>query len=279
MRPVDINISQVSGLYIIVGCPPAKCVSHCVSGWARISRTCGTKRTTWTSCKITMQLYFHAYIYSALWHSLKWIVKLVLFKTPVFHVSCLLLSPAGTSWLAWSAWRPRCQGREGTPRSYRSHWTPRRAGREGRQRSAWASGIAWIERRDCKSDVYHMLRGKSTIIIHIFDNNVCCKLMLDMSCVLFQGMSGGTGPIGPAGPPGLPVSACTVLSNKHASHLFLPLGSQDVIKYHSLMSNIEPWSIIKLKPHIFCRVLKVSKELRVQLWVYVKSICTTRKLI
>lgn len=32
-------------------------------------------------------------------------------------------------------------------------------------------------------------------------------LMSDTSCVLSQGMPGGTGPIGPAGPPGLPVSA------------------------------------------------------------------------
>lgn len=56
---------------------PAKCVSHYLSGWARISRTCWTKRTTWTSCKITMSFYIHPYIYSALWHGL--------------HVSCLLL--------------------------------------------------------------------------------------------------------------------------------------------------------------------------------------------
>lgn len=62
--------------------------------------------------------------------------------------------PAGTSWSVWSARRPRCQGREGTPRSYRSDRTPRRAGREGRQRSARASGIPRTQRRECKSDFF-----------------------------------------------------------------------------------------------------------------------------
>lgn len=80
--------------------------------------------------------------------------------------------PAGTSWFAWSAWRPRCQGREGTSRSYRSHWTPRRAGREGRQRSARASGNIRTKRRDCKSD--HVIeRDCSTITIHThLDHNI-----------------------------------------------------------------------------------------------------------
>ncbi len=60
-------------------------------------------------------------------------------------------------------------------------------------------------------------------------------LMLNMSCVLLQGMSGGTGPIGPAGPPGLPVSACTLSSHEHAISLHSSswLSFPDVIKYYS----------------------------------------------
>lgn len=58
MRPLD-NTSDVYMLFAAwcVGWPPpAKCVS--VSGWARISRTCWTERTTWTYCKIAMTFLF-----------------------------------------------------------------------------------------------------------------------------------------------------------------------------------------------------------------------------
>ncbi len=66
-------------------------VSNCVPGWARISRTLWTERTTWTHCKITMPFYFHVYVYSALWHtvhSAKQVVKLVLIKQQSSY--CLL---------------------------------------------------------------------------------------------------------------------------------------------------------------------------------------------
>lgn len=95
------------------------------------------------------------------------------------EIAVLILSssspPAGTSWFARSSWRPRCQGREGTSRSYWSHWTTRRAGREGRPRYAWPSGIQWTQRRDCKSDFYHLYWRWSTssaIIFIVFDNNI-----------------------------------------------------------------------------------------------------------
>lgn len=35
------------------------------------------------------------------------------------------------------------------------------------------------------------------------------------SCLVTQGLPGGTGPLGPAGPPGLPVSICAVLFQEH----------------------------------------------------------------
>lgn len=100
----------------------------------------------------------------------------IYFETsPVFSTTSLLASPshfpstspAGTSWFAWSAWRPWCQGREGTPRSYRSHWTPRRAGREGRQRSAWTSGIPWIKGGDCECDFFHIRSSVTPLQPHL----------------------------------------------------------------------------------------------------------------
>ena len=76
--------------------------------------------------------------------------------------------PAGTSWFARSAWRPRCKGREGTPGSYRPHRTPRRAGREGRPRSVRASGILRNQRRDCESCSLCPMSDSSTVsYIHL----------------------------------------------------------------------------------------------------------------
>lgn len=147
-----------------------------VLGWTRLSWTCWTERTTRPYCKIPLFFSFHWDIYCE--------------TSPVSSITSSLdspshfpsTSPAGTSWFAWSAWRPWCQGREGTPRSYRSHWTPRRAGREGRQRSAWASGIPWIKRRDCECDFLNIRSSVTPLTL----SNAWCYIQIPLNIFMFS---------------------------------------------------------------------------------------------
>lgn len=74
-------------------------------------------------------------------------------------------------------------------------------------------------------------RCSSIIILQSYFGGKCVSLTM-------QGMPGGTGPLGPAGPPGLPVSAVSSITN------------------HRIYS----WMLTSC---VICRVLKVSKELKV----------------
>lgn len=116
-----------------------KLVFETVSGGAGVSRVDRTGRTTWTYCKNHFLV--------------KWV--LLFYCSDHFSAFCCVFASLGPSGFAWSEWRSRCQGREGTPRTYRSDRTPRRAGRKGRPRSAWSSWIGRPQRRNCRSDFYH----------------------------------------------------------------------------------------------------------------------------
>lgn len=177
----QLNKFTVCDTCLMCCCSLTKCVNNCVSGWTRITRSCWRERTAWTFGKSKHKV--------CTWCSVTLhFAPAAFFNPPSFLFSSVLLlssssfsasPPAGTAWFARPAWRPRSQGREGSPRSYRSHRTSGRAGREGRPRPSWASGILWTQRRVRKFDLCHTMKSRQWNLYFIW---LFFMEMILMSC-------------------------------------------------------------------------------------------------
>lgn len=145
----------------------------CVSGWARISRTCRTERTTWTYGKKTF--YFYLHIYSVIWWTLRSLEHKLLSSSSLLPL--LLQGPPGLLGLRGD---PGSKGEKGHPGLIGLIGPPGEQGEKGDRGMPGPQGSNGPKGENVSMTCI-ICTGKvqSTIIFIGLDNNVCW-----MSCVI-----------------------------------------------------------------------------------------------
>lgn len=193
-------------------CSLTKCVNNCVSGWTRITRSCWRERTAWTFgknkhkvctwCSVTLH-----FAPAAFFNPPSFLFSSVLLLSSSSFLSLLLLlqGPPGLPGLRGD---PGAKGEKGHQGLIGLIGPPGEQGEKGDRGLPGPQGSSGPKGESVSLTSVTWWRAGSETFILFF-------LWKWFSCLVTQGLSGGTGPLGPAGPPGLPVSICVVLFQEH----------------------------------------------------------------